>query len=153
MKIPPVGCTLFYADRRTDRLNDTNSSFSQFYENAYKFTSVSNLSAEKILKDWWDFSDYHRFSSITKTKTRTYKYVSAHSGLCGTIRCETTAKSLMLNLKSMNIITKTTRLSCHQEVYFRFHGHQTESILAWKTQINLYSTVILVKLIVTKVIK
>jgi len=59
----------------------------------------------------------------------------------------------MLNLKSMNIITKTTRLSCHQEVYFRFHGHQTESILAWKTQINLYSTVILVKLIVTKVIK
>jgi hypothetical protein len=83
MKTCPVGGELFYVDRWTDKLNDANSRFSQFYELAYKFTSVSNPSAEKILKDWWDLSDYHRFNSITKTKTRTYKYVIAHSGLCG----------------------------------------------------------------------
>ena len=72
MKICPVGGELFYADRRTGRLNDANSRFSLFYEIAYKFTSVSNLTAEKILKHWWDLSDYHRFSVITKTKTRSY---------------------------------------------------------------------------------
>jgi hypothetical protein len=51
MKICPVEAELFYADRGTDILNDANSRFSQFYELAYKFTSISNPSAEKILKD------------------------------------------------------------------------------------------------------
>jgi hypothetical protein len=76
MKICPVGGEFYVGrltdrrtdrriDRRTDRFDDANSRFSQSYELAYKFTSVSNPSAEKILKDRWDLSDYH-FTSIKK---------------------------------------------------------------------------------------
>jgi hypothetical protein len=34
MKIRPVGAVLFHADRRTDRHDETHSSFSQFCERA-----------------------------------------------------------------------------------------------------------------------
>ena len=34
MKIRPVGAELFHADERTDRHDETNSRFSQFYESA-----------------------------------------------------------------------------------------------------------------------
>ena len=50
MKICPVGDELFYADRRTDRLKEANSRFSQFYEFVCKITSLSNLSAKKSRK-------------------------------------------------------------------------------------------------------
>jgi hypothetical protein len=36
MKIRSVEAELFYADGRTDRHNEANSRFSQFYEPAYK---------------------------------------------------------------------------------------------------------------------
>ena len=34
MNVRPVGTELFHADRRTDRHDETNSRFSQFYERA-----------------------------------------------------------------------------------------------------------------------
>jgi len=85
MKICPVGCELFYADRRTDRLNDANSRFSQFYEFACKFTPVSNPSAEKkILKIYETCQIITVLVRLQKLKRGPIKYVSVHSGLCGT---------------------------------------------------------------------
>jgi len=38
MKIFPVGAELFYADRRTDKCDETNSRFSRFCEGVWNMT-------------------------------------------------------------------------------------------------------------------
>ena len=43
MKIRPVGAELFHGDRRTDRHDEANSRFSQFFESAKKRTKAIPL--------------------------------------------------------------------------------------------------------------